>query len=451
MSSICFPTLGAGGFGYPADLVAKIMFESSTEFLVNNPQDSFKIKFVIFNNDSESEKEFKNEIKRQKSSEKFKKTIKKVYKRPECSTKLKAEFYLITDQDKNLILAKESLRKLIENKFILTHIVTKEYFQHFTQEKLQILFKKNDDIEVTLDKNGDLSITGYRDDVQKEKDEIMSLIVKTNAEFHAKIIQNDLKYKWEYQNNDEEWKPFNLFLNSLIEEAYQDDKEKLDIPFKINRIAYVNLRESIMAFEYREYFLRRRNIDEQKMSDLPKTWSKMHENELFKLVVLQENSEEYIRVVNNFTTSFGRIIRVERVQNARLYQQYEIHKLYLKKKNSSENEKILFHGTSNTNISSICKFGFNRSYCGVNGVAYGKGVYFALNSSYSHGYTSGSPRQMFQCRVLVGESVGGNSSMNVPPNKSNGEPYDSTCDSSGTIFVCYNDNQCYPDYLITYL
>jgi hypothetical protein len=41
--------------------------------------------------------------------------------------------------------------------------------------------------------------------------------------------------------------------------------------------------------------------------------------------------------------------------------------------------------------------------------------------------------------------------MKVPPNKPNGEPYDSTDDSKGEIFVCYHDNQCYPEYIITYL
>ena len=40
--------------------------------------------------------------------------------------------------------------------------------------------------------------------------------------------------------------------------------------------------------------------------------------------------------------------------------------------------------------------------------------------------------------------------MKVPPNKPNGEPYDSTCDANAQIFVCYHDNQCYPEYIITY-
>ena len=45
-----------------------------------------------------------------------------------------------------------------------------------------------------------------------------------------------------------------------------------------------------------------------------------------------------------------------------------IHKEYLKKKNGTENEIFLFHGTKNNCVDSICKYGFNRSYCGTNGI-----------------------------------------------------------------------------------
>ena len=46
-----------------------------------------------------------------------------------------------------------------------------------------------------------------------------------------------------------------------------------------------------------------------------------------------------------------------------------MYKDYIKKKNNqNENEKILFHGTDENNINLICQNGFNRSYCGKNGL-----------------------------------------------------------------------------------
>ena len=113
----------------------------------------------------------------------------------------------------------------------------------------------------------------------------------------------------------------------------------------------------------------------------------------------------------------------------------------------------LFHGTSEESIKQIARFGFNRSLCGKNGTAYGQGVYFAVNSSYSDGYagrTQGNFKIMFRVRVLVGDSCVGNSQMKEPPKKNTGEPFDSTTDGSKQIFVCYHDNQCYPEYIITY-
>jgi hypothetical protein len=58
---------------------------------------------------------------------------------------------------------------------------------------------------------------------------------------------------------------------------------------------------------------------------------------------------------------------------------------------------------------------------------------------------------MFRVRILVGDSCIGDSSMKVPPTNPNTlEPYDSTTDSAQSLYVCYHDNQCYPEYLISY-
>ena len=131
-----------------------------------------------------------------------------------------------------------------------------------------------------------------------------------------------------------------------------------------------------------------------------------------------------------------------------------IHKQNMIEKNKPPNEKNLFHGTSASCIEKICKAGFNRSYCGANGVALGHGVYFAVQSSASDTFSSKSPspagKQMLRAKVLVGSTIAGNSSMKVPPVKPNGDHYDSTSDGRDTVFVCYHDNQCLPEYLITY-
>lgn len=91
--------------------------------------------------------------------------------------------------------------------------------------------------------------------------------------------------------------------------------------------------------------------------------------------------------------------------------------------------------------------------------AYGRGVYFARDASYS-ARDQYSPRDssfhkyMFLTKVLTGEYTAGNSHLLTPPPKSQSglDLYDSVVDSVSNphIFVIFQDAQAYPDYLITF-
>lgn len=64
-------------------------------------------------------------------------------------------------------------------------------------------------------------------------------------------------------------------------------------------------------------------------------------------------------------------------------------------------------------------------------------------------------RCMYLSRVLVGQYCNGNKDMVVPPPKDPSRPeilFDSVVDNCGTptIFVVFNDTQCYPEYLIRF-
>lgn len=55
-----------------------------------------------------------------------------------------------------------------------------------------------------------------------------------------------------------------------------------------------------------------------------------------------------------------------------LHQQYEAKLKLLEKQNPTGciNERKLWHGTANEAVASINTYGFNRSYCGKNGIYY---------------------------------------------------------------------------------
>jgi len=89
--------------------------------------------------------------------------------------------------------------------------------------------------------------------------------------------------------------------------------------------------------------------------------------------------------------------------------------------------------------------------------AYGKGVYFAVNSSYSCGYANprgDGKKQMYLALVLTGDYTLGNSGYRVTPDNPDkpGFKFDSVVDnvSNPGMFVVFLDNQAYPKYLITF-
>ena len=132
-----------------------------------------------------------------------------------------------------------------------------------------------------------------------------------------------------------------------------------------------------------------------------------------------------------------------------------------KKSGSQPEERQLFHGTNLETVEAICQQGFDWRMCAKHGKRYGKGSYFASEAKYSHPYTAteGSSqgyRQMFLARVVVGSYTNGDSSLARPPPKDPSNPhvlYDSCCDnrSNPTRFVVFENGQCYPEFLITYI
>ena len=131
----------------------------------------------------------------------------------------------------------------------------------------------------------------------------------------------------------------------------------------------------------------------------------------------------------------------------------------LASKKSFINEKRLFHGTSPSAVEAICKQNFDWRLHGKNATKYGEGSYFALNSSYSDAYATqddSSSKFMFVAKVLVGSYTMGHSSYRRPPQKDPRNPtsdlYDSCVDdtSSPSIFVIFDTDQFYPEYIIEY-
>jgi len=88
---------------------------------------------------------------------------------------------------------------------------------------------------------------------------------------------------------------------------------------------------------------------------------------------------------------------------------------------------------------------------------FGKGVYFTDDFSMSRMYSPPDKHRnayVFQCRVLTGQYHAGKHGLIEPRvrDKKSLTLYNSVVDTlkSPTIFVVFQDNQAYPEYLITY-
>uniref|UniRef100_A0A8D0FE88 Poly [ADP-ribose] polymerase n=1 Tax=Strix occidentalis caurina TaxID=311401 RepID=A0A8D0FE88_STROC len=197
-------------------------------------------------------------------------------------------------------------------------------------------------------------------------------------------------------------------------------------------------------------------------TELPAQWEDM-EKERIKLVNLKPSCQEYLDVQDKFKKTCHSFVieKIERIQNPFLWQTYQIKKTSLCTKNTNQsNEKLLFHGTAASSLSTINYSGFNRGFAGKNAAVIGNGTYFAVDASYSAQDTYSVPdmngrRYMYLARVLTGQYCAGRKGLITPPPKNPADPtdlYDSVVDdvNNPTMFVIFNDIQAYPQYLITF-
>uniref|UniRef100_F6SIZ4 Poly [ADP-ribose] polymerase n=1 Tax=Ciona intestinalis TaxID=7719 RepID=F6SIZ4_CIOIN len=95
----------------------------------------------------------------------------------------------------------------------------------------------------------------------------------------------------------------------------------------------------------------------------------------------------------------------------------------------------------------------NRHSYNLTATRFGEGVYFALESSYSHRYCSGDVRHMLVVKVLTGDYCLGKEKMKEPPKmEGTDRVYHSLVNNVNDpkIFVVFNDASAYPKYRITY-
>ncbi|XP_028286571.1 protein mono-ADP-ribosyltransferase PARP11-like [Parambassis ranga] len=208
-------------------------------------------------------------------------------------------------------------------------------------------------------------------------------------------------------------------------------------------------------------------------SAAPVFWETVDPTRPYQLILLSALTPEFSTVAD-YVRKDGLldkpILTICRIQNLDLWDIYCRKKKQLMRIQGvgEIQERRLFHGTEATNVDSICKFNFDLGLAGQHGHVYGKGIYFARHASVADKYAGsstdllqafsgmiphvGPSKILFLARVMVGKSKVGRSYFTKPNHGSAGNSHDSCVDDANhpNIFVIFDPNQIYPEYLIQY-
>ncbi|CAF1245349.1 unnamed protein product [Adineta ricciae] len=184
----------------------------------------------------------------------------------------------------------------------------------------------------------------------------------------------------------------------------------------------------------------------------PSNWIAMSLNEApVQLISLPRASQEFHDLSKYFSKSLQKTVvvihSITRIQNLRLWHIFqELHKTI------PNNIQHLIHGTSSpTQQKLIIHHGFYHSFC-PNG-SIGDGVYFAVNASYSNNdpyvlKRTAHRRELFVCRVLLGNSVKGGFGLKSIPQDFHSVFHRD--DAMNDMFCIFNPYQSYPEYIVQY-
>ncbi|KAJ8350478.1 hypothetical protein SKAU_G00256080 [Synaphobranchus kaupii] len=490
-ASVSFPALGTGQGGVNASQVADAMLDAVADVVQQDPATSLQVvKLVVFQAPMLANFHSSMQKREGTATQKTVPTIVpkklKLFLKPsdkedkrrakkfslEGNTVDPAIFHLCGDSQESVEDGKRWIEDLVQ-KELDSHVVKDEAVLDLTQEDIKKILELQQRLQVSVKlqegvPEASIIIEGLSRDVLKATSNIQDMLKKARDEEtqnrDAELISNLVE--WQYQQGGQ-FLSFDRLTNLQLEQAQGRDLP--DVTITIHGQPYKVSLPNKLAMDSGGNQLQIKRIDKleeqddktDKTHDLPQHWSPMPASEQCLMSPLQAGTKEHTEVLGLFQATCPRqVSKIERVQNPCLWKNLQILKQSMDRSNGHQNnEKRLFHGTSQPTIQHVNHRGFNRSYAGKNAAAIGNGTYFAVSASYSASNTYSVPdaqgqKYMYLCRVLTGDFTTGRGGMIVPPPKSNSSHllYNSVTDNptNPSMFVIFNDIQAYPEYLITF-
>ncbi|XP_069791374.1 protein mono-ADP-ribosyltransferase PARP14-like isoform X2 [Narcine bancroftii] len=487
--SVAFPALGTGQGQANPSQVADAMIDSVVEFVQKKPLTCLKkIRIVIFQ--SQMLSEFHSSLKKNERSnfpenqsflDKVTNALASVFfgeeskKNEEFINETNTEFkdeiepahFEICGMEQNALDNAVSWIKNIVSNEQAEKIIISRYLYEFSVNEFEELNNLHRSLQIILvlqcnQSQAQIKIYGLVKDVLAAFTKVQEMIdcfqgneyQRKNEELVKNVVQ------WQFQDGTH-YIPFDSATNLKLEREFSDLSTSTTVEIQ-NKHFNVDFKNST-ANRNGEVIHLKRILKNEGMTNLnfPNHWDDMQKSQC-RAVQLQLQSQEYQKVEELFRTTVSHfvILKIERIQNIYLWNNYMIKKQMINEKNPAEtkNESCLFHGTPPDTLESINHFGFNRSFAGRNATMYGNGTYFAKNAQYSISYSKPDThrmRYMYLARVLTGMYCQGQQGMITPLPKNPSNPtdlFDSAVDnvSNPSMFLIFNDIQAYPEYLITF-
>ncbi|KAL5022101.1 hypothetical protein ScPMuIL_001256 [Solemya velum] len=478
MTSLAFPALGTGGLGLSVGNLAHNVFEALEEFSKRPVQYLLDVRIVFYK--SRMFPAFMDIINDHMKRTNYQQT-RSGSSGPGIGNHASSDMgFIIYARTMSEI---DDVIQKIDSTFaqeIIEKIIRDEIIRGLDPAQINKIESLSQNNQVRIDvypKNGSIKIVGLISDVMYVINDIHDMfreierqaITTREATFLAAYVS------WNYidiTENGQNMKPYEGHVNVQLERAFKDNKNQTTFRDTIGReyiVDFKSMEEYPVVDPTDRVKIIRKDLVQKPPSasivgdQLPVTWTAMDHKENIKVIKLSPQTTEYQDVEKNFIRCGGpaKVLKIERIQNRALFQQYMTKKRLMELQNShiSQNERTLWHGTSQEATDSINLYGFNRSYCGKNATAYGEGVYFASDASYSCSTTYARPdsrgnQRVYQSKVLTGEYTRGKQGLRVAPYKDAAKHilFDCVVGGGGTpsIFVIFHDTQAYPEYLITF-
>ncbi|XP_033757735.1 protein mono-ADP-ribosyltransferase PARP14-like isoform X1 [Pecten maximus] len=489
VSSVAFPAMGTSkAFSTTPEEIATSFVDALVEFIDQDPDSIKEIHMVIFDRPMIQKFIIAMQTRFQKHKQKKPKSFFNLFggkpsqdQRFQWDPKIKVilqdkfQFPItVYGPDRATISAAiDLLEKLLEKNYrdkVFNEDIVKSFSKKQEEQVYELGAKHSIEVKVDV-RLGRIRLIGLLEKITDASDDVNKMIRdcerKKMQKQEAELIGDMVQWHFiDVTGSGEKFEEYPPEINLLLEKGFRDQKDKIKFPDNGGHIYVVDL-NALEEFPENDRTDRVKVVRKTKLADAtfesPTDWSAMADKDNLSVVPLTTTDPAFTSVQQQFLASVGgarTVIKIERIQNRTLYQQYVAKKKLVDIQNSQnkQNEKKLWHGTATETVASINSHGFNRSYCGKNATAFGDGVYFAVNASYSASTTYSRPdpsghQRMYLCKVITGEFTQGTRGMRVPPAKGQAHLlYDSVVDTPANpgMYIVFNDTQAYPDYLITF-